>query len=617
MRNYREPTAKNLLREPLVLGVPLPALLGLSLLTLGSVALFGDSRGGGVTITIIAGTLYLGLRITCLFAKTGWLESGLFVFERKGLRRQLKDSDVSATINAETLAVHAPETMEVDDLTLIKGELLDVLSKLSERERLIVVTRGGSDGVWSESSSIDPEEGLTAGSVLLYNELSKYQFLYSLHSLPAQTTPLWLPECLRKAQGKFTVVSSFRGLSAHRVKGQIETARRRNARIGTLSNVDADVAFKEATDVLEGLSRGDDAVVEGSVLVGSHEPIDLDSRYFMLESKPELSMFSVTGLRHRFHRAHTVRAVTASDLILNIGDPFEAGSLAILRTLSGHPLYFNPLDSRLEALHWLVAAASGSGKSFFVGLVLLRLIRSGSPISILFVDHNRSFRRVTQNAGLGEYLEARSFDDLAGSLPGIVSSLGKVGTIAGIELSDLAAEEKRAAVRILLSEVERWLRSRDTIHPVYLVLDECWNFMRDEPLLVQRAFREFRKLNGAAIAITQSLSDFLMDESGRAIFQNAPIRILLRQAEDLEPYRGVLGLNDVELRRLRSLRQKKGEFSECLIKTPYLSRLGRLYPTSKEHELLRTDNIREELVGNHKKGLIHTNALISSRDVQC
>ena len=87
-----------------------------------------------------------------------------------------------------------------------------------------------------------------------------------------------------------------------------------------------------------------------------------------------------------------------------------------------------------------------------------------------------------------------------------------------------------------------------------------------------------------------------MDESGRAIFQNAPIRILLRQAEDLDPYKGILGLNSVELQKLRYLRQNKGEFSECLVKTPFLSRIGRLHPTSEEYELLRTDNIREEIV---------------------
>jgi type IV secretory pathway VirB4 component len=174
--------------------------------------------------------------------------------------------------------------------------------------------------------------------------------------------------------------------------------------------------------------------------------------------------------------------------------------------------------------------------------------------------------------------------------------------MTGIELSDLQLSEKKAATHEVLSRIESFLRARNTTHPIYIVLDECWNFMRDEPVLVQRAFREFRKLNGAAVAITQSLSDFLSDQSGQSIFQNAPIRILLRQGEDLGRYQGILNLNSVELSRVRLLKQRKGSFSECLVKTPFLSRIGRLYPTHEEHELLRTDNLRAELIAESNAG---------------
>ena len=216
-------------------------------------------------------------------------------------------------------------------------------------------------------------------------------------------------------------------------------------------------------------------------------------------------------------------------------------------------------------------------------------------MSVLFVDHNRSFRRVVKASG-GSYFEPKSLTALMSDSAEMMSALNQPGQMVGIELSDLSLDEKKAGIGGLLSRVETFLRCRDTTYPVYLVLDECWNFLRDEPLLVQRAFREFRKLNGAAIAITQSLSDFLTDESGQSIFQNAPIRILLRQGEDLSRYQGALALNPVELARVRMLQQKKGVFSECLIKTPFLSRFGRLYPSPAEHELLRTDTIRTELI---------------------
>ena len=291
--------------------------------------------------------------------------------------------------------------------------------------------------------------------------------------------------------------------------------------------------------------------------------------------------------------------MTACDLIPNIVDPVEAGA-NILKTPRLKPLYFSPNDSRLEALHWLVVGASGSGKSFYTGLVLKRMIESGTQMSVLFIDHNRSFRRLVRSSGQ-TYEEPQDLRNLSEPVNCALRGLNISGSMAGIELSDLNQVDKKQAIRIILSSLEEFLSSRETIHQVYVVLDECWNFLRDEPLLVQRAFREFRKLNGAAIAVTHSLSDFLTDESGQTILQNAPIRILLRQGEDLGRYQGILGLNSVELAKVRSLRQKKGVYSECLIKTPFLSRVGRLYPTEVEHALLRTDNLREELIADIRK----------------
>ena len=114
-------------------------------------------------------------------------------------------------------------------------------------------------------------------------------------------------------------------------------------------------------------------------------------------------------------------------------------------------------------------------------------------------------------ASSGVYFEPESLRDIRADLDGVIRLTNYKQMIVGVELSDLPISEKAEAARQLLTSFEKFLRSRDTTHPVYLVLDECWNFLRDEPLLVQRMFREFRKLNGAVIAITQSLSDFLSD----------------------------------------------------------------------------------------------------------
>lgn len=579
MRSHLEPTARNLLRKPLVLGVPFFGMVPLAFLVLGLSLLLGSSWWGNALTIATAFLGYVGLRIFCRFAKPGWEEAVLDRFERLSKRSALPEMPNQLRAPVEVVS---PDTLEASDLVAIKQTISDRIKQLKA---------GESWKLWATQSP----EGLELYEGQPTAPKSAAPFVYSLYRVPVYTDPYWLFVLLTRIKADFQVFVRIDGLDYFEVKKRVESSRRRNVRgEDRLFDVDSEVTFQEASQILDGLSRGDETLVEMSVVITSKVKLDLDPAYFHLERDPQLALRSVAGERKRFHRSHIVRAVTASDFIPNVGDPKEEGS-AILRTLRGMPLYFSPMDARLEALHWLVVGASGSGKSFLTGLVLKRMIRSGVPMSVLFIDHNRSFRRLVRNEG-GEYQELDDLRTLQNDKTRFLSQLNQPGSMIGIELSDLGFDEKKLATHFLLTHTEAFLRSRDTTHPVYVVMDECWNFMRDEPVLVQRFFREFRKLNGAAVAITQSLTDFLSDECGQSIFQNAPIRILLRQGEDPAQYKGILGLNEVELKALRFLRQRKGEFSECLIKTPFLSRIGRLYPTQDEHALLRTDNLRAELI---------------------
>ena len=600
MRTYLEPSARNLLRKPLVMGVPATGLILLAFVVLSLELLLSGIRFGNLLAVGISLIGYVILRVLARFAKLGWEEEILFGVEKflprkpAAFKVALLDSDVAVT---------APDALSQLELISAKDSLIEKLYGLKPGEKWLVIsdlTPGGA--IIREVQSTGVPASLRKANIATVSGglVSDGDKVYSLHQLPVQTDPLWLFSTLSRLHTDAKVIVRIEGLDLFSIKRRIELSRKSNARdVSRLSNVDSDVTFAEAGQVLEGLSRGDETLVEFTLLLVSKEKLDLDPNYFCEEKKPLLPILSGLGIRKRFHRSHVVRAVTASDLIPNINDPREEG-VAILQTLRKRPLYFSPQDSRLEALHWLVVGASGSGKSFFTGLVLRRMIAEGTPMSVLFIDHNRSFRRMVRSTG-GHYLETDCPRTLQNQIHPLMHSLNKVGAISGVELSDFGITEKKEITHFLLSNVEQFLRTRDTTHPVYLVLDECWNFMRDEPVLVQRAFREFRKLNGAVIAITQSLSDFLADESGQSICQNAPIRILLRQGEDPGRYQGVLSLNDVELARLRLLKQKKGVFSECLVKTPFLSRVGRLYPTDAEHELLRTDNLRVELIAEAKQ----------------
>ncbi len=600
MRSYTEPTARNLLRRPLVFGVPFFGMVLLAFVVLGIAMLFG-SRVEGNLVAVGVGVIGYGvLRVFSRFAKLGWEESLIFPIERLAKAPPIPGS--VAIVDSATEVV-APDTLDESDLIVVKEAVADRLRDLRPGVRLTLVCEKDQSGAAIREVTTSGRfliTGKVALGELADGLISDDDRLYSIHQLPVVTDPLWLFGLLSRLRDDFRVVVSFQGTDFQRIKRRIELSRRSNAQGETpIADIDAEVTFEETTRVLQGLSRGDETVVEASLIIASKTPLDLDGSLFCEEKNRLLAAASILGLRRRFHRSHLVRVVTAADLVPSFLDPKEPGP-AILTTPRGLPLYFSPQDPRLEALHWLVVGASGSGKSFFTGLILKRMIEDGVPMSVLFVDHNRSFRRLVKGSE-GPYFEPRSMKEITGLTDPLFDILDRQGSMAGIELSDLNIDEKRAAAYELLSRIETFLRFRESTHTVYVVLDECWNFMRDEPVLVQRAFREFRKLNGATIAITQSLSDFLTDQSGQSIFQNAPIRILLRQGEDVNRYRGILGMNEVELSKVRLLKQKKGVFSECLVKTPFLSRFGRLYPTESEHALLRTDNLREEWIAEAQR----------------
>jgi hypothetical protein len=243
----------------------------------------------------------------------------------------------------------------------------------------------------------------------------------------------------------------------------------------------------------------------------------------------------------------------------------------------------------------LVAGASGTGKSFFTGNILWRMIRDGRALSVLFLDHKRSFKRLVTKCN-SPWIEPINCFDLKRDIAKAFQSIDFQGGFAGIELSELPAKERANGLKLIFAELTRFLSQRKSEHAVYIVIDEAWKQLKDDPEAIEQAFREFRKLEAGVIAITQSLADFSAHSIGQSVIQNAETLILLRQQEDVTKFQGFLNLNETETRLVRSITKSKGVFSEVLIKTPHQSRFGRLYPTEEEHETLRTDNLRAKLL---------------------
>ncbi|MBI2930361.1 MAG: TraC family protein [Planctomycetes bacterium] len=114
----------------------------------------------------------------------------------------------------------------------------------------------------------------------------------------------------------------------------------------------------------------------------------------------------------------------------------------------------------------------------------------------------------------------------------------------------------------------------------YLVVDEAWTLLRtaNTAQFLEDVLRTYRKLNAAAIMVTQQVGDF-EGRAGEAIRANAPNRIFLRQTpETVQAMERLLDLSPEAKRLLSGLTTVKGRFSEMLIVSTAGQGVARLVP---------------------------------------
>jgi type IV secretory system conjugative DNA transfer VirD4/TraG family protein len=123
-----------------------------------------------------------------------------------------------------------------------------------------------------------------------------------------------------------------------------------------------------------------------------------------------------------------------------------------------------------------------------------------------------------------------------------------------------------AILMALIHNITGFCASRAAVEK-YLVVDEAWTLLRTQNTaqFLEDVLRTYRKLNCAAVMVTQQVSDF-EGRAGEAIRANAPNRIFLRQTpETVQAMERLLDLAPEEKRLLSSVTTVKGQFSEMLI----------------------------------------------------
>ena len=133
-----------------------------------------------------------------------------------------------------------------------------------------------------------------------------------------------------------------------------------------------------------------------------------------------------------------------------------------------------------------------------------------------------------------------------------------------------------------------------------LIIDEAWDLLAkgDIAKFIETGYRRFRKYNGAAITITQSLNDLYGSPSGIAIAENsANFYLLYQKSETIESIKrqNRLIIGEAGYAYLKSVHTVTGAYSEIFFITSFGHGIGRLV-VDKYTKLLystRPDDIRQ------------------------
>ncbi|NMY91896.1 MULTISPECIES: type IV secretion system protein TraC [Pseudomonas] len=152
-----------------------------------------------------------------------------------------------------------------------------------------------------------------------------------------------------------------------------------------------------------------------------------------------------------------------------------------------------------------------------------------------------------------------------------------------LELEELKGRKHLQQVVLLqlIYQIQQamYLGSRD--QKKIVIIDEAWSLLTegDVAKFIEHGYRRFRKYNGSAITITQSVNDLYANSTGRAIVENSAHQFLLGQkasAIDLIQKEKRLSLTEGGFKLLKSVHTVRGQYSEIFFSTEHGSGIGRL-----------------------------------------
>ena len=233
-----------------------------------------------------------------------------------------------------------------------------------------------------------------------------------------------------------------------------------------------------------------------------------------------------------------------------------------------------------EAGHIVVTGKTGSGKSYWTGLMLLRSVQKYQDIDIYVLDPKKS-----DYGNVVEALDGETF-----VLDDVDLSKIETGDIVRYTVADPARDNTE-----MLTEAVRHIyrRAAETESKTLVVIDETHriitrgNQVHEGGLqAVSTLIRESRDRNVAATLVSQNANEFTRSDGGQNILRNTDCYLFFRQQDietEVPDFFKFSETDTVDLSKLQT--GTKRPFSEAIIQGPVNTKL-KIESTEEEHQIL-------------------------------
>ena len=174
--------------------------------------------------------------------------------------------------------------------------------------------------------------------------------------------------------------------------------------------------------------------------------------------------------------------------------------------------------------------------------------------------------------------------------------------LVALNIQDLGDDLKPLAMLIILDMIwNRLCRNRALKKRTYLFIDEIHLLFKSEMVAayLQKIWKIIRKYNGAPMGITQNVEDVVNTEAGRAIINNTPFIIMLKQSEmDRRALTALFNLSDTQLGYITNSRPGEGllyvQASQNLATTSIIPFMNKIPEDSPIFKLITTKIVKDD-----------------------